>query len=109
MTITTGCGCRSCQGGGAGIGYLLDDQDRKILKEVSPETSAKMQKGEPLTVQDVIWLHNSGLSEETIVRYIRDTKTSYLLNQLQIRKLQTAGVSQRVISYMIDTGRYTPV
>jgi uncharacterized protein YcfJ len=106
-----GGGTGALIGAGAGavaggvIGSALDDQDRKIMEQSSPRTVDRMDRGEPLTINDIIKLHEGGVSDDTILRYIRDTKTTYNLSQAQIRRLQDAGVSQRVINYMIDTGR----
>lgn len=87
------------------VGAALDEQDRKIMEQNSPRTIERMDRGEPITINDVIKLHEGGVSDETMIRYIKDTRTSYNLSQAQIRRLQNAGVSQRVINYMVDTGR----
>ena len=87
------------------IGAALDEQDRKIMERSSPQTVDRMDRGEPLTYNDIIKLSQGGVSDETIIRYIRETRTTYRLSQYHIRKLQQGGVSQRVINYMIDTGR----
>ena len=36
---------------------------------------------------------------------IKETKTTYNLSQAQINRLQEAGVSQKVINFMVDTGK----
>lgn len=87
------------------IGTNLDTQDKKVMEQSSPRTVDRMDRGDPLTINDIIKLHESGISDETTLRYIRQTKTSYDLNQAQIRRLQNAGVSQRVIDFMLETGR----
>lgn len=98
-------------GGAAGviagglIGAALDEQDRKVMERSSPRTVDRMDRGEPLTINDVIKLSQGGVSDDTIIRYMQDTGSSYTLSQAQIRRLQDAGVSQRVINYMIDSGR----
>lgn len=91
--------------GGGLIGAALDEQDRKVMERTSPRTVDRMDRGEPLTISDVIKLSQGGVSDDTIIRYIRDTRTTYNLSQAQVRRLQQGGVSQRVINYMIDTGR----
>lgn len=98
-------------GGAAGviagglIGAALDSQDRKVMQQSSPRTVDRMDRGEPLTINDVIKLSQGGVSDDTIINYIKDTKTKYNLSQAQIRRMQDAGVSQRVINYMIDTAK----
>lgn len=97
-------------GGAAGviagglIGAALDEQDRKVIERSSPRTVDRMDRGEPLTINDVIKLSQGGVSDDTIITYIQETKTSYNLSQAQIRRLKDAGVSQRVIQFMIDSG-----
>ncbi|HSW72876.1 MAG TPA: hypothetical protein VLG44_05680 [Chlamydiales bacterium] len=87
------------------VGSSLDAQDQKVMEQSSPRTVDRMDRGDPLTIGDIIKLHESGISDETVIRYIRQTKTSYDLNQTQIRRLQNTGVSQRIIDFMLETGR----
>jgi len=91
--------------GGSLIGIYLDDQDRKTVEKSSPRTIDRMDRGEPLTINDVIKLSQADVGDQTIIQYIRDTNSSYNLSQSQIRRLQDAGVSKTVISFMIDTGQ----
>jgi surface antigen len=90
--------------GGGLIGAALDEQDRKIMQESSPRTVERMDHQEPLGINDVIKLSQGGVSDETIIRYMKRTQTTYNLSQAQINRLKEAGVSQRVINYMINTG-----
>ncbi|MBF8263583.1 MAG: hypothetical protein HW387_1248 [Parachlamydiales bacterium] len=87
------------------VGAALDEQDRKVMERTSPRTVERMDRSEPLTVNDVIKLSQGGVSDETIIRYMQQTGTTYNLSQAQIRRLQDAGVSQRVVNYMIDSSR----
>jgi uncharacterized protein YcfJ len=91
--------------GGGLIGAYLDDQDRKAMEKASPRTVDRMDRGEPLTINDVIKLSQAGVNDETIIEYIRDTRSSYNLSQSQIRRLQDGDVSKRVVNFMIDTGQ----
>jgi outer membrane lipoprotein SlyB len=84
------------------VGAILDNQDRKIMEQSSPRTVDRMDRGEPLTLSDVIKLSQGGVSDDTIIIYLRDTKSVYNLSQTQIRRLQDAGVSQRVINFMAE-------
>jgi uncharacterized protein YcfJ len=87
------------------VGAALDEQDRKVMERTSPRTVDRMDRSEPLTVNDIIKLSQGGVSDESIIHYLQQTGTTYNLSQAQIRRLQDAGVSQRVINYMIDSGR----
>ncbi len=97
-------------GGAAGaiagglIGAALDEQDRKVMERTSPRTVDRMDRGDPLTINDVIKLSQGGVSDDTMINYMRDTGSSYNLSQAQIRRLQDAAVSQRVIDFMVETG-----
>ncbi|HSX25520.1 MAG TPA: hypothetical protein VLE89_00760 [Chlamydiales bacterium] len=117
--VSVGAGVGGAIGGGGGaligsaagviagglIGAGLDEQDRKTIERTSPRTVDRMDRGDPLTLNDVIKLSQGGVNDDTIMNYIRDTKSNYNLSQAQIRRLQDAGVSQSVINYMVETGR----
>ncbi len=90
--------------GGGLVGAALDEQDRKMMEQSSPRTVERMDHGEPLTISDVIKLSQGGVSDETIIRYIKRSETTYNLSQAQIDRLKEAGVNQRVINYMVNTG-----
>ncbi|OGN65307.1 MAG: hypothetical protein A3E80_03800 [Chlamydiae bacterium RIFCSPHIGHO2_12_FULL_49_9] len=98
-------------GGAAGIiaggliGAALDQQDRKVMERTSPRTVERMDRGDPLTINDVIKLSQGGVADDTIIQYIRETDGAYSLSQAQVRRLQDSGVSQRVIDYMINSGK----
>lgn len=87
------------------IGAGLDQQDRKVVERTSPRTVDRMDRGDPLTLNDVIKLSQNGVNDSTIMGYIRDSGSQYNLSQAQIRRLQDAGVNPGVVQYMIDTGR----
>lgn len=90
---------------GSLTGFALDEQDRKVMEKSSPRTVDRMDRAEPLTLNDIIKLSQGGVSDNTIIQYIHKQKTQYNLTQTQIRRLQDAGVSQRVINYMVNTER----
>jgi hypothetical protein len=87
------------------IGVILDEQDRKIMERTNPRTVERIDKSEPLTVSDIIKLSQGGINDETIIRYIRNTNTTYNLSESQVKRLQQGGVSQRVVNYLVETGR----
>ncbi len=87
------------------IGAALDEQDRKVIERNSPRTVDRMDRGEPLTINDVIKLSQGGVSDNAILRYMQETASYYYLSQAQVRRLQEAGVSQRVINEMIASGK----
>ncbi len=88
---------------GSLIGFALDEQDRKVIEQSSPRTVDRIDRDDPLTVNDIIKLSQSGVNDDTIIQYIHEQKTTYNLTRPQIRRLQDAGVSQRVIHHMAET------
>jgi hypothetical protein len=90
----------------ARIAAGLDTQDRKMMERSSPRTVDRMDRGEPLTLNDVIKLSQSGVNDDSIIQYMQTTKSSYHLSQTQIRRLQDAGVSQRIIDFMVDSDQF---
>lgn len=117
MGSALGAGIGGIAGGGRGaliggavgafsggiMGAALDEQDRRIMERSSPITVERMDRREPLTINDIIRLSQGGVSDDTIIRYINMTRANYSLNQEQIKRMQDAGVSQRVINYMVNT------
>jgi hypothetical protein len=83
----------------------LDVQDRQVLEQKSPRTLERMDQGEPLTINDVIQLSQAGVSDDLIIAYMQETSSLYSLSPAQIKRLQNGGTSQRVINYMVDSGR----
>lgn len=89
---------------GAAVGAALDDSDRRALDQESPRTTRKIDRGEPLSTTDVKKMTKAGLSDDVIISQIDATRTVFHLSSADIIDLKKAGVSQRVINYMIQTG-----
>ena len=83
------------------IGAYLDNQEQRNLKQQSPQTYRRVDNGERLSVNDVINLSQSGIDDNKIISLIQKTNSHYTLNTYQIDKLRSAGVSERVINYMM--------
>jgi len=92
-------------GAGALIGYGMDQQDREIMERNSPETMQRIDRGQPLTVDDIEQMSKNGLSDDVIINQIKATNTHFRLSTEEIVDLKNAGVSQRVIDYMIQSGQ----
>ena len=72
---------------------------------VNPAVYDKMVRGIDLDVADVKDLHLAGVSDEIILRYLREKRTVFYLTKINIGVLKTAGVSDTVIQYMLQTPR----
>lgn len=66
-----------------------------------PELGQKMQRGAPLALADVQVLARSGVPDDTILAYLRSTGASYQLTAEAIDQLRAAGVSDRVMNYLL--------
>jgi hypothetical protein len=86
------------------IGSSMDQEERARLRAQSPQTYARIDQGQPLVVADVKAMARAGLADEVIISQIRATHTVYRLSAADIIDLRDAGVSQRVIEFMINTG-----
>ncbi|MGO9244738.1 MAG: hypothetical protein ACLP0A_11375 [Verrucomicrobiia bacterium] len=58
---------------------------------------------QPLGTADVKMLAKSGISDDVIISQIRNSRTVYHLTAADILDLKDAGVSERVIDFMINT------
>jgi len=71
---------------------------------------AQTQKSsEPLSVEDVVKMYKEGVSEEAIVKKIKENNKAFDLNSDEIADLKSEGVSDAVISLLQDPSLpYTP-
>jgi outer membrane lipoprotein SlyB len=85
------------------IGHSMDQQQQARLRQQAPQTYARVDQGQPLTVADVKALVQAGISDDIIISQIRNSHTVYHLGAGDIIDLRDAGVSTRVIDFMINT------
>jgi outer membrane lipoprotein SlyB len=92
------------------IGHTLDQEEQARLRAQAPQTYARVEQGQLLSLADIKALSKAGLSDDVIISEIRNTHTAYHLSAADIIDLHAAGVSQKVIAFMINTpGAVTPV
>jgi surface antigen len=89
------------------IGNSMDQQQRERIREQAPETWQRVEQGQPLGVADVKALAKAGVSDEVIISQIRNAHVAYHLSTAEIIDLKDAGVSERVIDFMINTASYS--
>src|SRR5580698_2029914 len=58
---------------------------------------------QPMGLADIKMLAKSGVSDEVILSQIRNSRTVYHLSAAEILDLKDAGVSEKVIDFMINT------
>jgi hypothetical protein len=89
--------------GGALIGAALDSSDRNTIQRHSPQTMNKINRGEQLSVSDIKKMSQVGISDDKIIGTIQSTGSVYHLSTSDVEDLKNAGVSRRVIDYMLQT------
>ena len=93
---------------GALIGNSADEAQRERIREENPQTLTRIEQGQPLTLADIKALSKAGVSEEVILSQIRNSRTVYRLSANEIIELHDAGISNRVIDFMINTPNLYP-
>ena len=81
----------------------MDVQEQERLRMQAPQTYVRVEQGQPLSVPDVKALATARISDEVIIGQIRNSRSVYRLSASEIIDLQNAGVSQSVISFMVNT------
>ncbi len=85
------------------IGNSADRERDARLRSQAPQTYERAVSGTPLSLADVKALAKAGISEDVIVSQIRNSRTVFHLSAADIIDLRDAGVSDKVVNYMIDT------
>jgi len=93
---------------GGAIGNSMDHDARARLQAQAPTTYQRVEQGQPMTTADVRALARANVGDDIIISQIQSTHTAYHLSAAEIIELRDAGVSQRVIQYMINTGDAAP-
>jgi hypothetical protein len=95
-------------------GVIGNDMDASRQKKAPPPppppsappvvvTSAPPPIVGPVTIEDVKAMSAQKVSDETIINHIRQTRTIFHMTASSIIELKGAGVSEKVINYMIET------
>jgi hypothetical protein len=90
------------------IGHGMDQTQEAQLRAQAPQTMQRVEQGQPLTVMDVKALVKAGIGDDLVISQIRNSRTVYHLTTADIIALKNAGVSERVIDFMINTPTQIP-
>jgi surface antigen len=85
------------------IGHSLDQEEQARLRAQAPQTYQRIDQGQPIGTEDIKSLVKAGISDDVIISQIRNSHTVYRLSANDIIDLHNAGVSQKVLDYMINT------
>ena len=85
------------------IGNSMDQEQSEQLREQSPQTYVHVEQGQPLATADVKALAQAKVSDDVIISQIQNSHTVYHLSAADIIDLHSAGVSDKVVNFMINT------
>lgn len=88
---------------GGAIGHGADQAQEARAQAQRSQALQQMPQGRPLSLADVEAMAKAGLSDQLIISQIQNSRTVYRLNTAEIIDLKNAGVSEKVIDYMINT------
>lgn len=86
------------------LNSYLSAQEKKRLNRNYPQTKVKVEEGRQLSLQDVIRLTKCGIPDEKIIFMIQISKTIFYLTADDRMELRHAGLSNKVIDAMEETG-----
>lgn len=90
------------------IGHSMDEQEQERLRAEAPQTYVRVQQGEPLATADIKAMASANVGDDVIISQIQSTRSIYHLSAADIIDLHNAGVSEKVIQYMIHTSDNAP-
>ncbi|NQU10248.1 hypothetical protein HQ590_05630 [bacterium] len=93
---------------GALVGRGMEQSQQEALQRQSPQTLQRVAQGQPLGLADIRALTNADVSDEVIISQIRNSRCVYRLTTAEIIELKQAGVSEKVIDFMINTPSLYP-
>jgi outer membrane lipoprotein SlyB len=85
------------------FGHAADQQQEAELRAQAPQTYVRIQQGQPLSTADVKAMGKAGVSEDVIISQIISSHTAFHLSAADIIDLHDAGVTTRVVNFMINT------
>src|SRR5471032_1471397 len=85
------------------FGHAVDQQQDAQLRAEAPQTYVRVQQGQPLSTADVKAMVKAGVSEDVIISQIISTHTAFHLSAADIIELHDAGVTTKVVNFMINT------
>jgi len=85
------------------IGNSMDREQQARLQAQAPQTYARLDQGQPLSLADVKSLAKAGISEDVIINQVQASHTVFRLSATDIIDLRDAGVTDKIVNYMINT------
>jgi len=85
------------------VGNAIDQDQQARLRAQAPVTYTRVEQGQPLSIADVKALAKAGISEDVIINQIKNSHTVFHLSAADIIDLRDAGVTDKIVNYMIST------
>lgn len=85
------------------IGNATDREQAARLQAQPPPVYVPVTPGQPTSIADVKAMAKAGVSDDVIISQIRNSRTIYHLVAADVIGLRDAGVSERVLNFMINT------
>lgn len=85
------------------VGNSMDREQEARLKAQAPQTYARVDQGQPLSVADVKALAAAKVGDDVIINQIRNSHTVFHLSSADIIDLKDSGVDEQVMDFMINT------
>ncbi len=85
------------------IGHSMDQAEAERLRAEAPQTYVRVEQNQPLTVADVKAMAQARVGDDIIISQIQNSRTVYHLSAGDIIDLRNAGVSERVVQFMVNT------
>ena len=96
-------------GGAAGliagglVGHGMDQQAEAQRTAQPPPATVVVPQGQPLGIADIKAMAKAGVGDDIIINQISNSHSVYNLDANAIIDLKNAGVSEKVITYMMNT------
>jgi len=85
------------------IGNATDREQATRLQTQGAPANVNMVSTQPTSIADVQAMAKAGVSDDVIISQIRNSRTIYHLAAVDVIGLRDAGVSEKVLNFMINT------
>ena len=85
------------------IGNATDREQATRLQTQGAPANVNMVSTQPTSLADVQAMAKAGVSDDVIISQIRNSRTIYHLAAVDVIGLRNAGVSEKVLNFMINT------
>jgi hypothetical protein len=85
------------------IGHSMDQEEQERLRAEAPQTYVRVEQRQPLAVADIKAMVAAQVGDDVIISQIQSTRSIYHLSAADIIDLHNAGVSEKLVQYMINT------